>query len=287
MATGTICLTFDFDAVSLWISRALTTPGPISRGEFGATAVPRLLHLLKQRDLPSTWFIPGHTADTYPDLCREIAHAGHEVGIHGYAHENPSTLSPEQERAVCHRSYEILTRLTGEEPVGNRTPGWDSTAHTVSILRELGIVYDSSLMTTDYRPFYVREGDQASPDQPFRFGAETSVVELPVSWSLDDYPVFEYFRASNYVMPGLRSPDEVFGNWLEDVRYMLRDFVDGVCVLTFHPQVAGRGHRLLGLEHFLDRLQDSGVQFDRMASVAAQFKAGRQYGIYQPSDVVR
>ena len=287
MATGTICLTFDFDAISLWIARAMTTPGPISRGEFGAEAVPRLLHLLEQRRLPSTWFVPGHTAETYPDLCRKIVDAGHEVGMHGYAHEVLSTLSPERERALCHRSHEILTRLTGKEPLGNRTPSWDSTAHTMSILRELDVLYDSSLMATDYRPFYAREGDQVLPDQPYRFGAETSMVELPVSWSLDDYPAFEYFRASNYVIPGLKSPGDVFGNWLEDIRYMLRDFVDGVCVLTFHPQVVGRGHRLLGLERLLDQLQELGLQFDGMANVAAQFKAGRQFGVYQPSNVIR
>jgi peptidoglycan/xylan/chitin deacetylase (PgdA/CDA1 family) len=280
--SGTVCLTFDFDAMSLWMVRGMTTPGPLSRGEFGATAVPRLLHLLERRDIASTWFIPGHTVETYPDLCRRIVDAGHEVALHGYAHETVSTLAPDQERAVFRRSHEILTRLVGGEPKGNRTPSWDLTPQTVPILLELGVRYDSSLMSSDYTPFYARSGDEAPPDRAYRFGRPTELVELPVSWSLDDYPAFEYFRSSNFVMPGLKTPADVYGNWLDDVRYMLRDFDDGVCVITFHPQVVGRGHRLLGLERFVDQLCELGVQFDRMDHVAEQFRAGRRYGVHRP-----
>ena len=83
MSKGTACLTFDFDAVSLWIIRGLTTPGPVSRGEFGAFAVPRLLHVLDSKGVPSTWFIPGHTVETYPSACRDVVAAGHEIALHG------------------------------------------------------------------------------------------------------------------------------------------------------------------------------------------------------------
>ena len=283
MATGTVCLTFDFDAFSLWIARGLATPGPLSRGEFVAVAVPRLLHLLRTRDIPATWFVPGHTVDTYPDLCRQIVDTGHEIGLHGYAHEAVSALSPQQERAVFQRAHETLTRLTGSAPRGNRTPSWDLTPHTVEILLELGVLYDSSLMSDDYTPFYARQGDEVPPDQPYRFGAPTELVELPVSWTLDDYPYFEYFRGSDYVMPGLRTPDHVFGNFRADVEYMLRDFADGVCVITFHPQVIGRGHRLLGLERFIAGLTDLGVTFERLDRVAEQFAGGRAYGSYRPA----
>src|SRR5947209_20198985 len=116
MPTGTVCVTFDFDAFSLWIARGMATPGPLSRGEFGSVAVPRLLRLLASRDILSTWFVPGHTAETYPDLCRSITAAGHELGTHGYAHEVVSTLTPDQERAVMSRSCEVLQKLTGQAP---------------------------------------------------------------------------------------------------------------------------------------------------------------------------
>jgi peptidoglycan-N-acetylglucosamine deacetylase len=282
MPTGTVCLTFDFDALSLWIVRGLRSPGPLSRGEFGVHAIPRLLHLLESRELPATFFVPGHTAETYPEACRQIVDAGHEIGMHGYAHEVVSTLTPDQERAVFRRAHDVLTRLVGAPPVGNRTPSWDFTPHTVEVLLELGLRYDSSLMATDYTPFYARSGDVVGDDGPARFGRPTDLVQLPPSWSLDDYPAFEYYRSDQFVMPGLRLADDVYANWLEDLRYMVRDVEDGVCVLTFHPQVIGRGHRLLGLERFLDAARELGVEFDRLDRVAERFRAGRAYGAYRP-----
>jgi peptidoglycan/xylan/chitin deacetylase (PgdA/CDA1 family) len=280
MSPGTICLTFDFDAVSLWISRGMTSATPVSRGEFGAVAVPRILNTLEARGLPSTWFIPGHTAETYPETCREVVAAGHEVGLHGYAHENAATLDERREREIYRRSYELLGDLAGSAPRGNRTPAWDFTPHTIEIMLELGLSYDSSLMSHDYAPFYVRRGDEIPEDGPMSFGEPTELVELPVSWSLDDYPQFEYVRLPNSIMPGLRDPEVVFKNWTRDVEYMLRDFADGVLVVTFHPQVIGRGHRMLGLEQWLDELIRMGISFQRLDTVAEEFRKGRSYGQY-------
>ena len=274
MTSATVCLTFDFDAMSLWIARGMTSPGPLSRGEFGAHAVPRILRLLGRYRIPSTWFVPGHTAETYPGLVAGIAEAGHEVALHGYAHEAVSGLDAAGERDVLTRAKDVLTRVTGGEPAGNRTPGWDFTDSTVDILVELGIRYDSSLMATDYTPYYARTGDKAPGDGPYRFGTPTPLVELPVSWTLDDYPHFEFVRAPGTVMPGLRSPREVFGNFLDDVRYLVREEPGGVCVITFHPQVIGRGHRMLGLEWFLDQLAALGARYARCDSVADAFRDG-------------
>jgi peptidoglycan/xylan/chitin deacetylase (PgdA/CDA1 family) len=269
---STVCLTFDFDALSLWFARGMTSPGPLSRGEFGAHAVPRLLRLLERYSIPTTWFVPGHTADTYPDLCRRIFDAGHEIAMHGYLHEPVSALGPGEERAVLARAHKALTRITGVDPVGNRTPSWDYTDDTVQSLLDLGLRYDSSLMATDYTPYFCRTGDRAEPDG-YRFGEPTALVQLPVSWSLDDYPQFEYLRTADIVLPGLRSPREVFGNFLDDVRYMTREEPGGVCVITFHPQVIGRGHRMIGLEWFLDELVAHPVRFSRCDAVADDFAA--------------
>lgn len=282
MSSGTVCLTFDFDAVSLWIQRGLITPTPVSRGEFGAVAVPRILHLLEERSIESTWFVPGHTAETYPKQCQEIVEAGHEVGLHGYAHENASDMSEKQEREIYRRAFGVLGDLAGEAPRGNRAPAWDLTPYTVDIMLDLGLAYDSSLMSNDYTPSYVRRGDEVTDDGPMKFGEETKLVELPVSWSLDDYPAFEYLRLPNSIMPGFRRPEEVFETWTDDLRYMLRDFVDGVLIVTFHPQVIGRGHRLLGLERWLDELARLDVAFDRLDRVSEQFLSGRSYGRYSP-----
>ena len=282
MGSGTVCLTFDFDAVSLWISRNMLTPTPVSRGEFGAVAVPRLLNLLSDRGLPSTWFVPGHTVETYPEVCREIVASGHEVGLHGYAHENVGTFDQGQEREMFRRVHGLVGDLSGVAPKGNRAPAWDLTPHTVEILLELGLVYDSSLMGSDHSPYRVRRGDEIPRDAPVRFGEETRLVELPVSWSLDDYPNFEYLRLPNSIMSGLKSPADVFRNWTDDVAYMLRDFNDGVLVVTFHPQVIGRGHRMLGLERWLDELAQMGVEFGRMDAAAERFLAGQTLGEYSP-----
>ena len=282
MSQGTVCLTFDFDAVSLWISRGMLTPTPVSRGEFGAVAVPRILNTLSSRGIPSTWFIPGHTVETYPEQCAQIVRAGHEVGLHGYAHENAGELDAKREREMYRRIYGLLGDLAGVPPKGNRTPAWDLTPYTVDIMLELELVYDSSLMSNDYAPFYVRRGEEIPDDNPMKFGETTRLVELPVSWSLDDYPHFEYLRLPNSIMPGLRTPDAVFKNWTDDVAYMLRDFVDGVLVVTFHPQVIGRVHRMLGLERWLDELLRMGIVFERLDRVAEQFLEGRTYGKYSP-----
>ena len=273
--TGTVCLTFDFDATSLWIARGMASPGPLSRGEFGAVAVPRLLRLLGHFDLPATFYTPGHTAETYPDLIRQIAGAGHELALHGYCHEPVSGLTPDQERDVMRRSADVLEGLSGERPTGNRTPSWDFTEHTVALALELGLSYDSSLMGHDYLPYLARTGDRWPTDGPYEFGSVTDLLEIPVSWTLDDYPALEYLRTPQIVMPGLRRPAEVFANWLDDVRYLLEETHDGVCVLTFHPQVMGRGHRMLAVRQLLEDLQALGVRFARMDNVAQAWREGR------------
>jgi peptidoglycan-N-acetylglucosamine deacetylase len=287
MSRGTICLTFDFDAVSLWMVREMTTPTPVSRGEFGAVAVPRILNLLAERDLKSTWFIPGHTIETYPEVCREIVEAGHEAALHGYAHENVAVLDEKTEREVFRRSHELVGNLAGSAPKGFRAPSWDLSSHTIDIMLELALTYDSSLMSHDYAVFYCRRGDEIPPDGPMKFGESTNLVELPISWTLDDYPHFEYLRMPGLLMPGLRSPETVFKSWTDDVSYMLRDFEDGVLTITFHPQVIGRGHRLLGLERWLDELREMDLTFERMDSVAEQFVNGRSFGRYRRQSGVR
>src|SRR4051794_25277981 len=145
-AAGYVCLTFDFDGPSLWIQRGMTNPTSISRGEFGAVAVPRILRLLERRAIPATFFIPGHTLETYPDVCATVAAAGCEVGLHGYAHEFNPTVSPDVERWAMARSYELVARLCGAPPSGYRAPSGELTEHTVELLLEHGLAYDSSLM---------------------------------------------------------------------------------------------------------------------------------------------
>ncbi len=279
-AAGSVCLTFDFDGFSSrFTPGGPTGPGPLSRGEFSATAVPRILKLLERESIASTWFVPGHTADTFPDLCRQIADAGHELALHGYLHEPVSMLTPEQERDVLMRARDALHRITGSYPVGNRTPGWDFTAATVDLLLAAGVEYDSSLMARDYQPYFARTKDNPATDGPYEFGPQTTLVELGVDWSLCDFPHFEFLFAAGILIQGLRRVDDVIQNWIDEVRYMVRDVRDGVCTITLHPEVIGRGHRMLGLERFIAETRPLGVSFARQDDIARQVRAGHTFGM--------
>ncbi|WP_326834724.1 polysaccharide deacetylase [Amycolatopsis rhabdoformis] len=270
--SAAVCLTFDFDAISLWIARGQVTPGPVSRGEFGAYAIGRILDLLRRHEVPATFFIPGHTLETYPAQCAAIAEAGHEIALHGYAHEPVSTLDRDAELAVNRRSAALIERLTGAPPAGHRTPSWDFTENTIEILGELGVEYDSSLMGTDFEPYFARLGDVCDPSGPYRFGAESAIVELPVSWTLDDYPHLEYLRLPQGVMPGLQDAEAMFDRFLRDVRYLTETVPDGVATVTLHPQVVGRGARMAALERFVTGCRELGVGFERCVDVARRVR---------------
>lgn len=279
MARHVVCLTFDFDAMSLWIARNMLTPTPISRGEFGVVAAARILDLLAAHDIKATWFVTGHTLETYPDMCRRIHAEGHEIGHHGYAHEPPATLSREQEEAVIVRGNEAIRRVTGETARGYRSPSWDLSPYTVELLLAHAFRYDSSMMGDDYQPYYCRQGDVITADGPARFGETTSLVEMPISWSLDDFPHFEYMRMPTYLQQGLRRADDVLANWLDDFRYMARVADWGVLTYTFHPQVVGRGHRMLLLERLIAALTEMGATFARLGDAADEFaERGRADG---------
>ncbi|HEY6738079.1 MAG TPA: polysaccharide deacetylase [Actinopolymorphaceae bacterium] len=280
MARGAVCLTFDFDALSSWVARGMTSATPRSRGEFAAVAVPRLLSILDRRGLPSTWFVPGHTARTYPELCRTIAAAGHEVALHGYAHENVAVLSREVEKDILDRSFDAITEVTGRSPRGFRAPAWDLSDNSVELLIDRGLTYDSSLMGHDYLPYYCRTGDRVD-ELGTAWGRETSLVEIPVSWTLDDFPYLEFLRTPTAVMPGLRDPAEMFANWSLDLRYMLDELGDatpGVLTVTMHPEVIGRGHRLVRLAEWLDAIMAEDVEFVTAEEVADRFRRRERQG---------
>ena len=279
---GYVCLTFDFDAISVWLQRNMLTMTAISRGEYGAVAVPRILHLLKTRNIKSTWFIPGHTMETYPDLCLEIYKNGHEIALHGYAHENFNLLKPEEEWYIMQRCYDIAGELIGENPKGFRSPSWDLSSRTLDHLQKLGLLYDSSLMGNDFALYHCRKHEPISATEPFSFGAPTKIVEVPVSWSLDDYPHFEFVRMPHAIMQSSHTPAMMYANWYDDLKYMLRDFDEGVMTVTFHPQVTDRGHRFLALEKWLDLLMHEEIRFCRIDQLVEAFNRGKKLGQHRP-----
>lgn len=267
-----VCLTFDLDNASSAISREMTTPTAISRGDFGMVGTERLLRLLGQYGIDSTWFIPGHTIATYPRSCAAVVEAGHEVAHHGWTHRVPVTLSREEEEEEIVRGNEAIERLTGRKARGYRSPAWDLSPHSVELLLKHGFVYDSSLMGHDYLPYQAREYDTAPLQEPIAYGADTSLVELPISWSLDDFPVFEFMRSKTAVMPGLMNASLVLENWLDDYNYMAEHEAWGILTYTFHPHVIGRGHRMIMVEKLIRALRQRGARFITMEQAVAEYR---------------
>jgi peptidoglycan-N-acetylglucosamine deacetylase len=259
-----VCLTFDFDAISGFIARGMTTPTPISRGEFGVVASERILKLLDRCEIPSTWFIPGHTLETYPAACRAVFEAGHEIGHHGWTHVPPANLSREQEEAGLVRANDAIRRLTGRGAQGYRSPSWDLSPHTIELLLKHDFIYESSMMGHDYLPYRARQGDVIELEKPAVLGEETRLVEMPISWTLDDYPHFEFVRTANSILGGLKPASGVLENWYDDFDYMTRIMDWGIITYTCHPFVIGRGHRMLMLERLIEKLRARGAVFMSM-----------------------
>lgn len=265
-----VCLTFDFDTQSGFIARGLTTPTPLSRGEFGAIASRRILDLLKSRGISATWFIPGFTVESWPRECEAVVEGGHEIAHHSWAHIPPATQSREEEEAHLIRANDVIARLSGRKARGYRSPSWDLSEHTIDLLLHHGFHYDSSLMGSDYFPYRARRGDVAKLNERFHFGQETALMEMPISWSLDDYPHFEFVRTGSSILPGLQPARAVMQSWLDEFHYMKKSVDWGVLTYTMHPFVIGRGYRMLALEDLIDGIAKQGAVFMTMEDAARE-----------------
>jgi peptidoglycan-N-acetylglucosamine deacetylase len=265
-----VCLTFDFDTQSGFIARGMTTPTPLSRGEFGLVGAARILRLLKSFGIRATWFVPGFTIESHPRACEDVVRDGHEVAHHSWAHIPPAQQSRDEEEADLVRANDAILRLTGRKARGYRSPSWDLSESTIDLLLTHGFLYDSSLMGADYWPYRARSGDVVELGKPFRFGEETALIEMPISWSLDDYPHFEFVRTPTAVLPGLQSARTVMESWRDEFRYMQQTVEWGVLTLTMHPFVIGRGYRMLAFEQLVQDLATAGAVFMTMEDAAAE-----------------
>jgi peptidoglycan/xylan/chitin deacetylase (PgdA/CDA1 family) len=266
----TVCLTFDFDAVSIWVSTfKQVSASPVSRGEFGPrVGIPRLLELLRRKGVCGTFFVPAHTAVSFPRRVLEIREAGHEIASHGYCHESPVQLSRTDELQTLRRSIAKLRGVLGAafQPAGYRSPAWDLSENSIAILEEEGYLYDSSLMAEDFRPYRPRRNDTVD-DEKFTEGAPSRMVEMPVAWELDDYPYFHW--ASKPLNTGLRSTEDVLRAWSDEFDYCHHHVHDGVFTLTNHPEIIGRGPRISMLERLIDHMQsERNVVFSTLSEAA-------------------
>ncbi|MGI5473142.1 polysaccharide deacetylase family protein [Streptomyces sp. CA-132043] len=234
-----VALSFDSDHETIPLRDGETSPGRLAQGEYGARAgAPRILRLLAHYGVPATFFIPAVSALLHPEEARAYTRDGHELAVHGWIHERNMLLDHNDERELTARALDTLTTLTGQRPVGIRTPSWDFSESTLDIMLELGFAYDSSLMADD-EPYEIVAG-----------GRPTGLVEIPVDWIRDDAPYFtmdRYGSARPYSRP--RDVGEI---WRDEFDAAYRD--GGVFQLTLHPHVIGHRSRLVVLRELLDHI---------------------------------
>ena len=259
----TVALTFDHDAISDSVRRGDSVV-KVSHGEFGPrVGAPRILELLEGRGIASTWFVPGHTLESFPESTAAIVRGGHELASHGWFHEDFSELSVDEQGSVLARSFEALERAGGFAPLGWRAPYWALGERTLELVEAAGFRYDSSLMADDYRTYAVRLGDRHTVPEGSRWGRESGLREVPVYWAMDDWPQFEPGGASG--RDGLVAPSKVLEIWTEELRYAYDHAPGGLLMVTMHPECIGRGHRMAMLERFIDAaVALEGVEFSRL-----------------------
>jgi len=235
-----VALSFDSDHETIPLRDAETQPGKLSQGEYGArVAAPRILALLERHAIPATFFMPAVSALLHPEEVRSYVDAGHEVGIHGWIHERNMRLSPADERELTLRAADTLERLTGQRPVGIRTPSWDFSDATLSVILELGLLYDSSLMADD------------EPYEVLADGKPTGLVEIPVEWIRDDAPYFNFDRYT--AIRPYTVPRDVLSIWRDEFDAAYAE--GGLFQLTMHPHISGHRSRLAILSELIEHIR--------------------------------
>ncbi len=252
-----VALSFDIDNSSPTLARGIPGSEPMSRGQYGAVdGLPRILRVLDKENVPASFFIPAVSAALNPEMIPAIqSKKRHEIGIHGWIHENLVELNDEaKEQQLLNQSIELLTKAMGKKPVGYRAPSWAMSPFTMKQVKEAGFLYDSSLMSSD-------DAYEISLD-----GNPTGVVELPIERIVDDAP---YFGAANGSLPSPELVEKIFQDEF-DVAYE----EGGLYVLTMHPHYTGHRSRALWLDKLIVYMKSKpGVWFATHQDVAAYVKS--------------
>ncbi|MEE9198304.1 MAG: polysaccharide deacetylase [Dehalococcoidia bacterium] len=249
-------LGFDIDGESSWIGKDPANahrPVLTTMGEYGPrVGVPRILQMLDDYGIKASFFIPGHTAESHPEMVKKILAQGHEVAGHGYMHERPADITPEQEVETLDKGLGILEKVAGQKVKGYRVPGGEPSKQTMSLLAERDLLYDSSLM---------------DDDAPYILNTEKGgLVEIPWHWLLDDFPYYHFAPAAGMRGP-MDSPISVSNTWIAEFDGLYKE---GRCmVLVLHPQITGHPSRLSGLERTIQHmLTRPNVAFMRAVDIA-------------------
>ncbi len=254
-----VALSFDSDHETNELREGGDSPGKLSQGQYGnRQGVPRIVEILKRHNVPASFYVPAVTAMLYPDEQRNLAAQGHEIGIHGWIHERNSVLPIDAERDLMQRSFDVLKKITGVEPVGMRTPSWDFSPNTLRLAKELGLIYDSSLMAD------VDCYELLMDEKP------TGVVELPVEWIRDDAVYFNMNRFA--ALRPYTPPTDVFDIFKREFDAAYAE--GGLFQLTMHPHIIGYRSRVWILDALIRHIQQhSDVWFATHADIVRYVKA--------------
>lgn len=235
-----VTFSFDLDAETLWMSRNpdnYTKPVTLSLGAYGyKEGVPRIVKLFKKYGLLATFFVPGWVVERHEDLMKGLTDLGHEIGHHGYLHEWPDTLEPDREEEIMLQGIELISKATGQRPVGYRSPAAEFSPSSVKLLVKHGFLYSSNMMDSDLPYKHVLDGK------------ETALVELPIQWHVDD-AVFFMYAIRPPVRNRIAEPKGVFDMWKMEF-----DCVHDECLMlnvAMHPQIIGHPHRMKLLEDLI------------------------------------
>jgi peptidoglycan/xylan/chitin deacetylase (PgdA/CDA1 family) len=246
-ATVAVALSFDFQMGTVYDPSPTASTNTNSQYD-GRVGLPRLLKLLDKYNLPASFFVTGVTAKFYPDVVKQIMASGrHEIGVHGWIHENNVTVPADEERRLLTKAIGALEAVTGKRPVGYRSPSWEFSGATLSLLREFNFLYDSGMMADD------------EPYEILSQGKPTGLLEIPVEWMRDD--------AMYYPRQNPHSPDEVFETWRNEFDKAYEEH--GLFQVTMHPRISGHRSRVVALEKLLTYIrQHKGVWFATHEQVA-------------------
>ncbi len=238
-----VALSFDSDHETVALRDGQVSPGRLSQGQYGnRVAVPRIRETLARHDVRATFFVPAVSALLYPEEQRCLVGEGHEIALHGWIHERNSQLARSDERELMHRSADTLEKITGARPCGLRTPSWEFSANTLTIIREMGLIYDSSLMADD-EPYELMERNEP-----------TGVVEIPVEWIRDDAV---YFNMSRFdALRPYTPPSAVLGIFKAEFDAAHRE--GGLFQLTMHPHHIGHRSRMTVLDDLISHMKAKG-----------------------------
>ncbi|MFE6685105.1 polysaccharide deacetylase [Streptomyces sp. NPDC057743] len=254
-----ICLGVDVDAVAGWLGSygGADSPNDVQRGVFaGEIGIPRMLTLFRRHGIRTSWFVPGHSIETFPEQTRMIVEAGHEIGAHGYSHENPLAMTPRQEEDVLAKCVELIEEYTGRRPRGYVAPWWEMSPHTAELLHTYG------------------------------FSNEVDLVEFCGNWYVDDLPPM-MFNKHAHNSHGFVSPRELEQTWRDQFDWVHRELDYAVVPVTLHPDVSGRPQVLLMLERFIDYVGcHDGVTFCTLEDAADDFRRRFPFaGTERPADM--